>query len=34
MFQMIKEEMNDWKSQILISKTEMMGLRKPPLFKK
>jgi len=31
MFQMTKEEMEDWKSQIVISKSEKMGLRKPPL---
>ncbi len=31
MFQMEPEEMKDWKSQIVISKTEKMGLRKPPL---
>ena len=31
MFQMTKEEMDDWKSQIVISNSEKMGLRKPPL---
>jgi hypothetical protein len=31
MFQMSKEEMENWKSQIVISNTEKMGLRKPPL---
>lgn len=31
MFQMTKEEMNDWKSQIVISNSERMGLRKLPL---
>lgn len=31
MFQMSKEEMEDWKSQIVISNSEKMGLRKPPL---
>ena len=31
MFQMTKEEMEDWKSQIVISNSEKMGLRKPPL---
>jgi hypothetical protein len=31
MFQMSKEEMNDWKSQIVISNREKMGFRKPPL---
>jgi hypothetical protein len=31
MFQMSKEEMNAWKSQIVISNSEKMGLRKPPL---
>jgi hypothetical protein len=31
MFQMSKEEMDDWKSQIVISNSEKMGLRKPPL---
>jgi len=30
MFQMTKEEMQDWKSQIVISNRENMGLRKPP----
>jgi hypothetical protein len=29
MFQMTPEEMHDWKSQIVISNTEKMGLRKP-----
>jgi hypothetical protein len=31
MFQMTAEEMEDWKSQIVISNSERMGLRKPPL---
>jgi hypothetical protein len=31
MFQMTKEEMQKWKSQIVISKRENMGLRKSPL---
>jgi hypothetical protein len=31
MFQMTKEEMQDWKSQIVISNSEKMGLRKSPL---
>lgn len=31
MFQMTPEEMQDWKSQIVISNSEKMGLRKPPL---
>jgi len=31
MFQMTPEEMHDWKSQIVISNTEKMGLRKSPL---
>jgi hypothetical protein len=31
MFQMSQEEMDDWKSQIVISNSEKMGLRKPPL---
>ncbi len=31
MFQMTKEEMKEWKSQIVISNRETMGLRKPPL---
>ena len=31
MLQMTKIEMNKWKSQIVISNTEKMGLRKPPL---
>ena len=31
MFQMTQEEMQDWKSQIVISNSEKMGLRKPPL---
>jgi hypothetical protein len=30
MFQMSKEEMENWKSQIVISNKEKMGLRKPP----
>jgi hypothetical protein len=31
MFQMSTEEMKNWKSQIVISNREKMGLRKPPL---
>jgi len=31
MFQMKMEEMEHWKSQIVISNREKMGLRKPPL---
>lgn len=31
MFQMSREEMEDWKSQIVISNKERMGFRKPPL---
>jgi ribosomal protein L23 len=31
MFQMTKGELADWKSQIVISNQEKMGLRKPPL---
>ena len=31
MFQMSREEMADWKSQFVISNSEKMGLRKPPL---
>lgn len=31
MFQMTKAEMQEWKSQIVISNSEKMGLRKPPL---
>ncbi len=31
MFQMTREEMQEWKSQIVISNRETMGLRKPPL---
>ena len=31
MFQMTKNEMENWKSQIVISKSEKMGLRKPPI---
>jgi hypothetical protein len=31
MFQMSKEEMENWKSQIVISNNEKMGLRKSPL---
>jgi hypothetical protein len=31
MFQMTMEEMQNWKSQIVISNREKMGLRKPPL---
>ncbi len=30
MFQMTKDEMEHWKSQIVISNIEKMGLRKPP----
>ena len=30
MFQMTSEEMNIWKSQIVISNNDRMGLRKPP----
>jgi hypothetical protein len=30
MFQMTQEELKNWKSQIVISKSERMGLRKPP----
>ncbi len=30
MFQMTSEEMNIWKSQIVISSNDRMGLRKPP----
>ena len=30
MFQMSSEEMENWKSQIVISNNERMGLRKPP----
>jgi ORF6N domain len=30
MFQMTPEELKTWKSQIVISKSERMGLRKPP----
>jgi len=30
MFQLTEEEMEDWKSQIVISNKEKMGLRKPP----
>ena len=30
MFQMTKDEMKHWKSQIVISNIEKMGLRKPP----
>ena len=30
MFRMTKEEMNEWKSQIVISNREKMRLRKPP----
>ncbi len=29
-FQMTSDEVQDWKSQIVISNTEKMGLRKPP----
>mgnify|MGYP001172645654 CR=1 FL=1 len=31
MFQLSKKEMDDWKSQIVISNSEKMGFRKPPL---
>jgi phage regulator Rha-like protein len=31
MFQMTREELRAWKSQIVISNQEKMGLRKPPL---
>jgi len=31
MFLMSKEEIDEWKSQIVISKSDKMGLRKPPL---
>ena len=31
MFQLTKEEMNNWKSQIVISNSDIMGLRKRPL---
>jgi hypothetical protein len=31
MFQMTPKEFADWKSQIVITKSEKMGLRKPPL---
>ena len=31
MFQMTTREMEQWKSQIVISNKERMGLRKPPL---
>ncbi|HOY39175.1 MAG: ORF6N domain-containing protein [Bacteroidales bacterium] len=31
MFQMTPEELEEWKSQIVISSKEKMGLRKPPL---
>jgi len=31
MFQMSNAELEDWKSQIVISNSEKMGLRKPPL---
>jgi hypothetical protein len=31
MFRMTSEELEDWKSQIVISNREKMGLRKPPL---
>lgn len=31
MFQMTAEELEEWKSQIVISNKEKMGLRKPPL---
>ncbi len=32
MFQMTSDEMEEWKSQIVISNREKMGLRKPPLL--
>jgi hypothetical protein len=31
MFHLTKDEMNNWKSQIVISNKEKMGIRKPPL---
>jgi cell shape-determining protein MreC len=31
MFQMTKEELENWKSQIVISNSDKMGIRKPPL---
>jgi len=31
MFQLTKDELNNWKSQIVISNKEKMGIRKPPL---
>jgi hypothetical protein len=31
MFHLTKDEMKNWKSQIVISKKERMGIRKPPL---
>ena len=31
MFQMTTDELEEWKSQIVISNKEKMGLRKPPL---
>ena len=31
MFQMTSEELENWKSQIVISNKEKMGMRKPPL---
>ena len=31
MFQLTKEEMDNWKSQIVISNSDIMGLRKRPL---
>jgi hypothetical protein len=31
MFQMTKEELKNWKSQIVISNSVKMGIRKPPL---
>jgi hypothetical protein len=31
MFQMTNKEMKNWKSQIVISNSERMGIRKPPL---
>ena len=30
MFQLTKQEFSDWRSQIVISHKELMGLRKPP----
>lgn len=31
MFELIKEEFNNWRSQIVISNKEKMGLRRPPM---